>query len=44
MNRAWLLKRIAYLGVLIAVSLSVIVVMVRGWDRVIGFLDGGWPL
>ena len=43
MNRAWLLRCLGRLIVTTAVPLSVAVALVHGWDRVVAFLNGGWP-
>ncbi len=43
MSRAWLLKRVVYLGVLVAMSMSAAVVLLHDWNRVVGLLNGSWP-
>jgi len=42
MDRRWLLKRLARLGLLATVPLSMIVAVLHGWNRVAEFLNGGW--
>jgi hypothetical protein len=43
MDRAWLLRRVVYLAVLVAIPTTVVVVLARDWNRVATFLNGAWP-
>jgi len=37
----WLVKRLIYLAVLVAVPASAAVALARDWNRVVEFLNGG---
>jgi hypothetical protein len=43
MARVWLLKRLVYLAMLVAVPLGFAVALAHDWSRVSAFLDGAWP-
>jgi hypothetical protein len=43
MGRSWLLKRLAYLCLLVAVPVGVAMTLVLAWHRVAAFLNGAWP-
>ena len=43
MNRAWLLKRLAYLALVVAVPSGIVVASVLAWNRVAEFQNGVWP-
>jgi hypothetical protein len=43
MRGEWLLKRLVYLGWLVAVPMGGAVALLRDWNRVPAFLNGNWP-
>ena len=43
MGCAWLLKRLVYLVLLVAVPVGAVVALVLGWSRAAAFLNGNWP-
>src|SRR5207302_2051589 len=44
MGSSWLMKRVARLAMVAAIPATVAVASVLAWNRVVEFLNGGWPL
>jgi len=42
MNHAWLLKRLAYLALLVAIPAGIAAATAHAWSPVTEFLNGGW--
>ena len=43
MDGRWLRKRTMYLGLLVSTPVTAMVALVLAWNRVVEFLNGGWP-
>jgi hypothetical protein len=43
MGRAWLLRRLVRLAVLVTMPTSVVVALAHDWSGVLAFLNGPWP-
>jgi hypothetical protein len=44
MGSSWLLKRVVYIALLVSLPPGLAVAVVITWNRVVAFLNGGWPL